>query len=251
MEPNLNLISAKELFGEASRLTVQEATEAVTDITSLGAIYQVTTGVVALLFILVLARYSEQFRYLMLSFVNKNVKQTEMHIYAAELHNIKIFMGIVGISFISLFTMRLSITENMRHLIYSIEDLPVWGNGIIFFGATLLMILLERFSLYLIGLVSEQGKFCNEIWHLKMLHFATTTTILTPLLVLMLLTEGFAAEISLYIAIFLCIISLILFIKDSFLLFRSQRFSIFHWILYLCALEIFPLSLLVAPIVRG
>ena len=71
------------------------------------------------------------------------------------------------------------------------------------------------------------------------------------MLILMLLSEGIVAKIALYISVAICSVSLILFIKETFLLFRAQRFSIFHWILYLCALEIFPLSLLLAPIVRG
>ncbi|MBQ5352799.1 MAG: DUF4271 domain-containing protein, partial [Alistipes sp.] len=44
--------------------------------------------------------------------------------------------------------------------------------------------------------------------------------------------------------------ALILFVKETFLFFVSQKISILHWILYLCALEIFPLSLLLAPILR-
>ncbi|MBP3497475.1 MAG: DUF4271 domain-containing protein, partial [Alistipes sp.] len=45
-------------------------------------------------------------------------------------------------------------------------------------------------------------------------------------------------------------IATIIFIKESFLFFVSQKISILHWILYLCALEIFPLSLILAPILR-
>ena len=251
MEHTTNIISAKELFGEASRLAVQSVGEAIPDISSLGLVYQITTSVVALIFIFVLVRYSELFRYLLLSFANKSIKQSGMHIYTAEIRNIEIFMSIVGLLFFALFSMRLSLVEELKPLFYPFYNIPIWGVGIISFVALFLLILLERLSIYLTGLVSEQHKFCNEIWHLKMLHFATTTTILTPLLILILLTDGMMAKISVYTAIFLCIISLILFIKESFLLFRSQRFSIFHWILYLCALEIFPLSLLIAPIVRG
>ena len=129
MEQSSNLISAKELFGEASSLAVQSCGEVVADIASLGAIYQVATSVVALLFIFVLVRYSEQFRYLLLSVANKNVKQSEMHIYTAELRNIEIFMSIVGVSFISLFAMRLSITEDLRTLTYSFEGVPAWEIG--------------------------------------------------------------------------------------------------------------------------
>ena len=251
MVQSYDIISAKELFGEASRLAVQSASEAVAGISSLGLLYQVTTSVIALLFLFVLVRYSDQFRYLLLSFANRNIKQSEMHIYAAELRNIKIFMSFIGISFLALFVMRLTVVEELCHLLYPLYGISTWGIGLLFFGALWLMILGERFALYLSGIVSEQEKFCNEIWNLKMLHFAATITIVAPLLVLMLLAEGLVVKISLYTSVSLCFISLVLFIKESFFLFRAQRFSIFHWILYLCALEIFPLSLLMAPIVRG
>lgn len=251
MVQSYDIISAKELFGEASRLAVQSTSEAVAGISSLGQLYQVTTSVIALLFLFVLVRYSDQFRYLLLSFANRNIKQSEMHIYASELRNIKIFMSFIGISFLALFVMRLTVVEELCHLLYPLYGISTWGIGLLFFGALWLMILGERFALYLSGIVSEQEKFCNEIWNLKMLHFAATITIVAPLLVLMLLAEGLVVKISLYTSVSLCFISLVLFIKESFFLFRAQRFSIFHWILYLCALEIFPLSLLMAPIVRG
>ena len=251
MEQNYDIISATELFGEASRLAVQSTSESVANLSSLGLLYQVITSVVALLFLFVLVRYSDQFRYLLLSFANRNIKQSEMHIYAAELRNIKIFMSIVGVSFLSLFVMRLTTIEELSHLLYPLFHIPTWGIGTLFLGALCLMILGERCVLYLSGIVSEQEKFCNEIWNLKMLHFAATITIIAPLLVLVLLAEGLVVKISLYTSVSLCFISIILFIKESFFLFRAQRFSIFHWFLYLCALEIFPLSLLMAPIVRG
>lgn len=251
MVQSYDIISAKELFGEASHLAVQSTSEAVAGISSLGLLYQVTTSVIALLFLFVLVRYSDQFRYLLLSFANRNIKQSEMHIYASELRNIKIFMSFIGISFLALFVMRLTVVEELCHLLYPLYGISTWGIGLLFFGALWLMILGERLALYLSGIVSEQEKFCNEIWNLKMLHFAATITIVAPLLVLMLLAEGLVVKISLYTSVSLCFISLVLFIKESFFLFRAQRFSIFHWILYLCALEIFPLSLLMAPIVRG
>ena len=247
-----DIISAKELFGEKSDLVVQSANEVIFNLPSLGWLYQVATGVVALSFIFVLVRYYNQFRYLLLSFINKRgTKQSEMHIYAAEIRNIEIFMSIVGMSFLALFIMRLSVMMEMRPLLHALQILPIWGIGALFLVALSLTIALERCLLYLIGIVSEQSLFCNDIWHLKLLHFSTTITVLAPLLVLILLSDGLVAKISLYISVSLCFISLILFIKESFLLFRTQRFSIFHWILYLCALEIFPLSLLAAPIMRG
>ena len=88
------------------------------------------------------------------------------------------------------------------------------------------------------------------MWHLKLLHFSTAIIVVTPFVILALLTEGLVAIIAFYISVAVSSVALVLFVKDSFLLFNTQRFSIFHWILYLCALEFFPLSLLLAPIVR-
>ncbi|MBR5885801.1 MAG: DUF4271 domain-containing protein, partial [Alistipes sp.] len=36
----------------------------------------------------------------------------------------------------------------------------------------------------------------------------------------------------------------------TFFFFVSQKISILHWFLYLCALEIFPASLILAPFLR-
>lgn len=109
----------------------------------------------------------------------------------------------------------------------------------------------ERLMLYVVGAVSGRNDACNTIWHIKLLHFSLIIILLSPLLILVLLTEGVVARLALYTSIAVCSLTLILFVKETFLLFRAQRFSIFHWFLYLCALEFFPLSLLLAPIVRG
>ena len=109
----------------------------------------------------------------------------------------------------------------------------------------------ERILLLFVGVVSERHDVCKEIWHTKLLYFSIVIILLSPLLVLTLLTDGRVAQIALFASVLVCSLSLVLFIKETFLLFRTQRFSIFHWFLYLCALEIFPLSLLLAPIVRG
>ena len=93
--------------------------------------------------------------------------------------------------------------------------------------------------------------FVINLWHMKLLYFSLSVVIISPMVILTLLTDGLVAKIALYTSAAICSLSLILFIKETFLLFRTQRFSIFHWILYLCALEIFPLSLLLAPIARG
>ncbi len=251
MEQMQSVISAEELFGSASNLVQQRCNEALSGIASLGTLYQVATAVVALLFISILVRYFDLFRYLLLSFISKKTNRSDIHIYAAEVHNIEVFTSIAGISLLSLLTMRLSVMEEVRYSLMPLYDLSVWQLGGLVFGAIFALVVAERAMLYIVGVVSENKKLCEAIGQIKLLYFSITIILLAPMLILALLTDESTAQIALFVSVAICLISLILFIKDTFLLFQTQRFSIFHWILYLCALEIFPLSLLFAPILRG
>ena len=252
MEQLQHNISAEELFGKSSHLVVaQEGGDTFSEIAQLGTLYQIATAIVALLFIFILVRYLYLFRHILLSFFSNKAKHSDMHIYTAEIHNIKIFTSVAGISLLSLLLMRLSVLNGFSYVLAPLRHLSHWQLGGVVFGAITALVIAERALLYIVGFISERHDICEEIGKIKLLHFSTTIIGLMPLLVLALLTEGDVTKYALYCSVTVCSISLILFVKETFLLFRAQRFSIFHWILYLCALEIFPLSLLLAPIARG
>ena len=246
-----NYISAEELFGATSRMVVEDNLVGLSGIASLGSMYQLATGVVALLFTFILVRYFDLFRYLVLSSVSKSANRSDIHIYSSEIKNIEIITSLVGTVLIALFVMRLSVMEELRFVTSPLSLFSAWSIGGSVLAGLLAIMSGERLMLYIIGAVSGRNDACNTIWHTKLLYFCVIIIILSPMLILTLLTEGLVTQISLCISVAVCLISLILFIKETFLLFRAQRFSIFHWILYLCALEIFPLSLLLAPILRG
>ena len=251
MEELSNIISAEELFGAASRLAEQGFDAKLSNIASLGVLYQIAAGIVAMASIFVLIKGSDIVRHLIILSVNGKFSSSDTHIYSSEIKNIEIYTSIIGILFLSLCAMRLSILEGAEGLFSQLGALPSWGIGGVALCGICITILLELIMLYAAGVASERHDACNAIWQIKQLHFSTTIILLAPMLILMLLSEGVVAKIALYISVAICSVSLILFIKETFLLFRAQRFSIFHWILYLCALEIFPLSLLLAPILRG
>jgi hypothetical protein len=251
MEQAIQHISAKELFGTASELVVERSHDALSGIASLGTMYQIAAGAVALLFIFIMVRYSELVRYLLLSTVSKRVDRSNIHIYSAEINNIEIVTSLAGVSLISLLVMRFTVTDTMLPMLSPLLHLPAWGVGALSFAAILLTMTSERVMLLAIGAVSGRNSACASIWHVKLLYFSIAIILLSPMLILALLTEGRVAQIALFTSVAVCSVTLILFLKETFSLFRTQRFSIFHWILYLCALEILPLSLLLAPIVRG
>ena len=150
---------------------------------------------------------------------------------------------------------RVQIMEDLRRGIYDVlVGVNLLREGLDLPEVSLVAILAtmfgERLMLYVVGAVSGRNDACNTIWHIKLLYFSLIIILLLPLLILVLLTEGVVARLALYTSIAVCSLTLILFVKETFLLFRAQRFSIFHWFLYLCALEIFPVSLILAPILR-
>ena len=246
-----NIISAEELFGAKNQLVEQVGGEALSGISSLGIYYQCATAVIALLFIFISVHHFAIFRHLIASYFSKQRNDSDEPLFAAEIKNIKLFTSLVGSLLLALMVMRLSVEPWATPAFAALDKFSVWELGGLSLGAILATFLGERFMLYIVGLVSERTDLCNMIWHAKHLYFSIIIILLAPMLILMLLTEGKAAEIALYISVLVCSLSLILFVKETFLLFRTQRFSIFHWFLYLCALEFFPLSLLLAPIVRG
>ena len=244
-------ISAEELFGTASHLAAQEAAEASLGIASLGIAYQVAVAVVALFLIFALVRYYEVFLHILLLIVNPRTKRPSTHIFAAEIRNIEIVLGVSGVILLSLLVVRFTVLEGVRPLMSPLLELGSWGLGILSAGAISATILAEYGLIKAIGAVGGAKKFCNEIWHIKMLNFGCTMLLASPIILVMLLGGDKVASVALYALFSVCSITIFFFLKETFLLFRAQRVSIFHWFLYLCALEILPLSLLVAPIVRG
>ena len=251
MEQILDIIPEQELFGYKNQLVSESIDNPISDIASLGGAYQVATAVVALLFIFILVRYFDLFRYIILSSFSSQSRSSDLHIIARDTRNIKLVTCLSGAMLIALLTMRVSVMDWGAPIFGVGPDLSAWSVGGLTLVGTLLMLLGEGVLLYMTGALSNRSEACNNLWHIKLLYFSLMVVVASPMVILTLLTDGLVAKIALYISAAICSLSLILFIKETFLLFRTQRFSIFHWILYLCALEIFPLSLLLAPIVRG
>ncbi|MBR4849497.1 MAG: DUF4271 domain-containing protein [Alistipes sp.] len=246
-----SVISAEELFGSASRLVVEDAPQSLLGISSLGIGYQIAVAVIALTLIFAMVRYAEVFRHILLSMISPHSKGSDNHIFSAEIRNIEIMLGIIGVVTISLVVLRFTVLSQTRILLAPLLDLNNWSIVLVSAGALATTILLQYLLLWAVGSVGGAVALCREVWHRKMLYFSCAILLTSPPILVMLLSEGGAVIVAVYVTIAICLITTFLFLKETFLLFNSQRVSIFHWILYLCTLEILPLSLLVAPIVRG
>lgn len=106
------------------------------------------------------------------------------------------------------------------------------------------VILFQMGLLTIIGKVTLSQDITMQLNHLKFNYLALGIVILCPLALLLLLSSPDRSEILSY-----CILAgsgglILLYLKRSFILFLEKKISILHWILYLCIVEIFPVSFL-------
>ena len=119
-----------------------------------------------------------------------------------------------------------------------LASLPVLAAIVVFIW------LYRRIVLGVSGWLTCGGNFTSSVLYLTRMIFAIATLVLTPILVPLALDRHPAAGITLGAVLALgVVIGVGLLISKTFTLFVTQKVSILHWILYLCTVEIFPLSL--------
>lgn len=157
---------------------------------------------------------------------------------------------ILGVLLAGVATLRL--TAPVLHL----TPLAEWPQSGAFWGALGVSVALAVTFLYQVGICLVVGRLTytqhllEQLFMLKRTFFSFLTLIATPFLALWLLTPFGEGESWFWVIIIELIISLILYLRETLSLFISKKISILHWILYLCGVEIFPISLLVLLMVR-
>ncbi len=89
----------------------------------------------------------------------------------------------------------------------------------------------------------------SDIMRIKSRLLMMTVVWLLPFVLMSTLeVSGFTMT---YFAIFVAILFIVIYLFRTFLLFRSQKISILHWILYLCSVELIPITLVWVFFVRN
>ena len=117
-------------------------------------------------------------------------------------------------------------------------------SGILIIVAIATIALYQIGLLWLTGNISLSQSTTSLLIDLKFNYFSLGSILLCPLILLYLLTPSGTGHGILYCIWGVLGIVVFLYLKDSFTLFLSKKIPILHWILYLCAVEIFPLSLI-------
>ena len=250
--PLYNESTAADIFGSESTLALAELSPELYDPAILGGWYQGVSLCMALIFLVCVTKYLRFMVNFLLSAAGvKLSSRATVHINPAEQTNIEIMMLLVSVLFIPLAFIR-SFTLYTPEVFEGIEaSIAVWSIGKWWLLAIVLILLGEFLALQIIGFVSERRHFCKRLLHTKLMNMCIGMAAVLPAGLVFLLSPDPMARTAFYIMAIECLILLIIFVKETFLLFVSEKISILHWILYLCALEIFPASLMLAPLLRG
>lgn len=123
---------------------------------------------------------------------------------------------------------------------------PEWIPLLVLAGAagTALLLLFQLGLLRLSGDIALARSITDPLTALKLNYAALAFVLFTPFALLFLLAPPARAGILAWLLAAVGGGLLLLYLRESFTLFISKNISILHWILYLCAVEIFPVSYL-------
>ncbi len=95
-----------------------------------------------------------------------------------------------------------------------------------------------------VGALTLTQPLIAQLRQLRTLYFAAVTVLAAPTLLLLALCPSHTGRLWFALIVIELSVTLFLYIKETLLLFLSKKVSILHWILYLCSVELFPVSLL-------
>lgn len=105
-------------------------------------------------------------------------------------------------------------------------------------------------ALWCIGRAAMCDTFMSQIARLRKICFAAFAVICSPVVLLYAASERGVSEWLAYVAVIEIVLILTIFLRETYALFVDKNISILHWFLYLCTVELFPVSLIVLIAVR-
>ena len=105
--------------------------------------------------------------------------------------------------------------------------------------------------LKIIGFVTGKADFIRKLNIQNDVLFTIAVVTTTPSIILGIMSSGIFFQTFAIITIISLIINALIFTRQSLKIFLDKKISIFQWFLYLCGVEIMPLSFVIALILRA
>lgn len=161
--------------------------------------------------------------------------------------------SVIGLLFIGVAAARYAETFIAPDLLSQLPPLPpqaVAAVSLLFAALWALIAAYQSLVLRTVTTVTLTRPFMNQLWLLKRTYFALAVIIATPPLLLFALCPPDTGRLWLGLSLLESAVTAVLYIRETLHLFLSKKVPILHWFLYLCAVEIFPFSLLALMAVR-
>lgn len=132
--------------------------------------------------------------------------------------------------------------------------LPIWGVHLlapVVTAAITLIAIYQRIVVIGVGKLTFTSQFTDRLLYLKKLIFSTYIVISLPFVMLLALNSSPIQNLVSYLFVGITIILIIFMLCKTYTLFIEQNVSILHWFLYLCSVEIFPISLCVLIVIKN
>lgn len=212
-------------------------------------VFDVLAVGITLVYMFCLYRYFDDVVALFRSVFRRSVMQSGRVI---ERRSSDIFYGFLGRLFMlgTAFVGVLAAGWALRHAEAGIPDGGVVWVPLLAVGAFFAVTVLQYVTLAGVGWITQSLATVNILLRIRLIYFVLATVMVAPVVLIAQLAADAASDIWLTTGYVAAAVAFMFFLRESMMLFISKKISILHWFLYLCTIEIVPLSLLWQVIIR-
>lgn len=116
--------------------------------------------------------------------------------------------------------------------------------GLLALFATAVLALFQWLVVRAAGVLTLSQSFAAQLVQLKKTYFSLLVIVTSPALLLFALCPGGSGVVWCWVVAAQLFVTAVVYLAETLRLFLSKKVSILHWFLYLCTVEIFPISLL-------
>ena len=117
-------------------------------------------------------------------------------------------------------------------------------------GIFLLVIIAQSVILTTVGVVTQSLSMVAALFRIRLVYFVLGVVLAAPIFLTAMIGSGESSQMWMNLGLVTGAATLLLYARESIELFISKKVSILHWILYLCAVEILPFTLVWQIIAR-
>ena len=191
-----------------------------------------------------LYRYFEDMMALLYSVFRRNIILSEKVVERRRSEIFSGFLGkhfLLGVAFVGVLS--LAWVNTGRGAVLGIgQDMALYAVPLSI-GIFLAIIIAQSIVLSVVGVVTQSLSMVSALIRVRLIYFVLCVVIVAPILLIALLGQGAAYQVWMNMGLVAVAATLLLYAKESVELFISKKVSILHWILYLCAVEILPFTL--------